>query len=186
MLHFIRSMPFSTPKLIPMAIQDWIVGLSMQDYANRHFIQEFEKGNSLTRTYLNLLENSFKNYLNQGALEMSMNQVKDTAANLSISMKGLLDRDFFIRVSYHLKRILQETTSSVTLHIEEFQETRLHNLNRLLRRLSPYGDRIHIKVNSKLRNIVNIDSSIFHLVLDKDMGQFAFAIVPVKKQTMPF
>jgi hypothetical protein len=31
MFHFLRSMPFHRPKFIPLAVQDWIVGLSMRD-----------------------------------------------------------------------------------------------------------------------------------------------------------
>jgi radical SAM superfamily enzyme YgiQ (UPF0313 family) len=37
MFHFLRSMPFHRPKFIPLAVQDWIVGLSMRDYVERHY-----------------------------------------------------------------------------------------------------------------------------------------------------
>lgn len=40
------------------------------------------------------------------------------------------------------------------------------HLNRLLRRLAPYGDRVFIHVDAKLRELVRIDSSVFHLLLD--------------------
>jgi hypothetical protein len=76
-----------------------------------------------------------------------------------------LDRDFFIQSGHYLERILEDTTSSITLHIEEFHETQLRNLDRLLRRLSRYGDRIRIAVHENAREIVDIDSSIFYLVL---------------------
>ena len=163
--HFVRSIPFFRPKLIAMAIQDWIVGLSMRDYVNRHFIQEFEKTNRLTHDYLKSIENAFQHHLQHGALEVSLNQVKNAAANLSITMKGLLDRQFFVRAAHHLERILRDTTSSVTLHIEELHEEQLQHLNRLLKRLSRYGDRIRIAVNDRVREMVEIDSSVFHLVL---------------------
>src|SRR3989304_4816598 len=111
------------------------------------------------------IEKAFQRYLNLGALEVSFNQVKNAAANLSISMKGLLDRDFFIRVAPHIEKVLKHTTSSVTLHIEEFHEAELQHLNRLLSQLSRYGDRINIAVHEKLRDRVDIDSSVFNLVL---------------------
>jgi len=38
MFHFIRSLPFSRPSLIPLAIGDWVVGLTMRDYVNRRFV----------------------------------------------------------------------------------------------------------------------------------------------------
>jgi len=37
--HFVRSMPFSRPSLIPLAIGDWVVGLTMKDYVERHFAE---------------------------------------------------------------------------------------------------------------------------------------------------
>ncbi|HEY2387299.1 MAG TPA: radical SAM protein [Candidatus Binatia bacterium] len=38
--HFARSIPFLRPTLIPLAIGDWVVGLTMQDYVNRHFVAQ--------------------------------------------------------------------------------------------------------------------------------------------------
>jgi radical SAM superfamily enzyme YgiQ (UPF0313 family) len=164
--HFLRSVPFSNPRQIPLVIQDWIVGLAMRDYVDRHFIQEFEEANRLSGSYMGLIEKAFQRYLNRGALEVSINQVKNAAANLSISVKGRLDRDFFAPAADHLEKVLQNTTSSITLHIEDFHEAQVQYLNQLLNRLSRYGDRIHITVPEKLRNVVNIDSSIFNLILD--------------------
>jgi hypothetical protein len=40
--HFVRSMPFSRPSLIPLAIGDWVVGLTMKDYVERHFTESDE------------------------------------------------------------------------------------------------------------------------------------------------
>ncbi|HLE24695.1 MAG TPA: radical SAM protein, partial [Thermodesulfobacteriota bacterium] len=163
--HFFRTIPFSKPGQIPLVIQDWIVGLSMRDYIERHFIQEFEDVNHLSDSYLGLIEKAFQRYLNLGALEVSFNQVKNAAANLSISIKGLLDSDFYAGAAPHIEKVLKHTTSSVTLHIEEFHDAHLEHLNRFLGRLSRYGDRIHIKVHERVRNMVDIDSSVFNLVL---------------------
>jgi radical SAM superfamily enzyme YgiQ (UPF0313 family) len=163
--HFSRSIPFFKPRLIPLVVQDWIVGMSMRDYVNRHFVQEFEKANQLSHNYLKQIELVFQGYLHRGALEVSFNQVKNATANLSISMKGFLDRDFFIRATHHLEKMLEDTTSSITLHIEELHEAQLKHLNRLLKRLSRYGDRISIAVHDNVKEIVQIDSSVFCLVL---------------------
>ena len=165
--HFLRSVPLTKPKLISLVIQDWIMGLSMQDYVRRNFIQEFEEANQLTHNYLKLIEQALQRYLHPGGLEISLKQVKDTAAHLSISLKGTLDREFFTRVGHHLEKVLKDTTSSISLHIEELHEAQLKHLNRLLKRLSRYGDRIHIVVHEELRHIVKIDSSVFNLVLER-------------------
>ena len=34
--HFLRSLPLARPRLLPMAINDWIVGLALRRYAERH------------------------------------------------------------------------------------------------------------------------------------------------------
>jgi hypothetical protein len=42
----------------------------------------------------------------------------------------------------------------------------LPHLERLLKRLSRYGDRIRITVHEKLQGVVQVDSSVFHLSLE--------------------
>ena len=164
--YFCRSLPFFRPKLIPIAIHDWVVGLTMKDYVERQFIHEFEKVNDLAKDYLGVIKKSFQGYLNRGALDLDLSQVQNAASNLSISMKGWLDKDFFIRIDKHLQKVLKNTTSSITIQIEEFHETQRNHLNRLLKKLSRHGDRIHIILHEKVRNMIEVDSSIFNLVLE--------------------
>ena len=40
LFHFLRSLPFRRPALIPLAIGDWVVGLTMRDYVDRHFLPQ--------------------------------------------------------------------------------------------------------------------------------------------------
>lgn len=167
MFHFVRTIPFFKPQLIPLVIQDWIIGLSMRDYVERHFVQEFEETNRLAHSYLWRIEKSFQRYLQHGALEISLNQVKNAAANLSISFKGFLDKKFFRRAGRHFEKLLEGTTSSITLHIEELHESQHQYLNRLLGRLSQHGDRITVTVHEKLLETVKVDSSVFNLVLKR-------------------
>ena len=35
--HFLRSIPWRAPRKLPLAIVDWIAGLAMRDYVQRHF-----------------------------------------------------------------------------------------------------------------------------------------------------
>ena len=164
--YFLRSIPFSSPRLIPGAITDWAIGLSMRDYVERQFVVEFEKVNQLTHNYLKQIEKLFQRYLKRGALEISLNRIKNRAAHLNVSFKIGLDKKFFYRVTGHLEKVLKNTTSSITIHIEELHEAQLQNLNRLLKQLSRYGDRVTIAVNQKLRDFVDIDSSVFNLVFE--------------------
>jgi len=85
--------------------------------------------------------------------------------DLSISLRGYLDGKFFKRIVSHLEKVLENTGASITLHIEEFQETEIKHLQQLLNKLSRYGDRINITVCEKLRHAIDIDSSVFNVVL---------------------
>ncbi len=165
LFHFFRSFPFSRPRLFKKFITEWIVGLTMRDYIERHFIQEHSKSNNLSANYLDSFKKTFPRYLDHGALEISLKQYKNAVANLSISMKGWLGRDFFVGATHHLEMFLNNTSSSITLNIEEFHESQTKHLNKLLTRLSRFGDRINIDVHEKLRHMIEIDSYIFNLVL---------------------
>ena len=94
--------------------------------------------------------------------------LKNAAAAVSISMKGWLDSESFRSVAQHVEHLLGNTRSSVTLHIEEFHHQQLRQLAPLLKRLSRYGDRIHIRMDERSRRIIAVDSSIFNLVLQTD------------------
>ena len=160
MFNFLRTIPVSSLKLISLVIQDWVIALSMRDYVERHFIQEFEKSNQLAQRYLNIITNAFhKN------LQVSHNQLKDSATHFSINLNGILEKDFFKKAERYLNKVLKNTASSITLHIEDVHETQLKNINHLIRQLSDYGDRVYITVKEELRHLVEIDSSIFNLVL---------------------
>lgn len=163
--HFFRTLPLTRPRLIPLVLQDWVVGLSMRDYVERHFVQVAEKMPHLLQSYIKILENAFQKYVHHGALELSFDQVKNAASNFSLSFKGILDREFFLNITHYLEHLLEETSSSITLQIEEFSEAQLEHLNRLLKKLSRHGDRIYIAVSEKVRHMIEIDSSVFNLVL---------------------
>lgn len=162
--HFLRTITWKNRRQLQIAVQDWVVGLTMRDYVERNFIQAQEK--EAQPSGIALLEKAFHRYLSRGAIEVSLNNTRRAAENLCISIKGFLDRDFFERGAGLLEGILKNTPSRITLRIEEFQESELGNLNHLLKRLSRYGDRIHIAVHEKLRKVVHIDSSVFNLVLE--------------------
>jgi hypothetical protein len=149
-----------------MVIKDWIIGLAMRDYVDRHFVLEFDAVNQLTHNYLKDIEVLFQRYLNLGALEVSVHRLKDTAAHLQLSLKAGLDKKFFIGVSHHLEKVLDDTRSSITLHIEELHEAQLKHFNYLLKKLSRYGDRIHIAISSQMAQVLEIDSSVYNLVFE--------------------
>jgi radical SAM superfamily enzyme YgiQ (UPF0313 family) len=164
--HFLRTFPYTRLNMVPLVVQDWTIGISMRNYIDRHFIRVTDEEEGLAENHLETLEKSFQRYLKKGHLEVSLNKMRNAAQNFSISIKGILGGEFFDSIGAHLESVLQNTPSSVTLNIEELHDEERHHLHRLINRLSRYGDRIYIAVHEKLRDKVQIDSSVFNLVLE--------------------
>jgi len=166
MFHFVRSLPIRKPRLIPLVVQDWIVGLSMRDYVERHFGERIGELRTGARRRMERLERSFRRYVQRGTLEVSLDEARDAVSNLSVSMRGWLDRRFFRRAGHHFEQVLEHTTASITLRIEALHDAHRRHLRRLLKRLTRYGDRVYIAVHDELKDIIDVDSSVFHVVLE--------------------
>ncbi|MEP7325662.1 MAG: radical SAM protein [Gemmatimonadota bacterium] len=161
--QFVRSLPLTRPKLIHQAIEDWVVGLAMRDYIERHLRESGEKSREKVRSHARVLEQKLRRYRENGALEVQLSELRNRATELSLRLRGALDRGFYTRAARQLERVLQQSTSSVSLHIDYLQEKHQRHLQQLLRRLSRHGDRIRITVNARVRHLVDIDSSVFLL-----------------------
>jgi radical SAM superfamily enzyme YgiQ (UPF0313 family) len=170
MYHFFRSIPFAKPRYIPLVIQDWIVGLSMRDYVDRNFGGSIDELRSEARRRLERIERVFRRYVRQGTLEVSVEEAKDAVTNLSLSIRGRLDRRFFKRASRHLAKVLDHSSASVTLRIEALHYAQRGQLQRMLRRLTRHGDRISVAVHEELARSIEVDSSVFNLVLEYPGG----------------
>jgi radical SAM superfamily enzyme YgiQ (UPF0313 family) len=166
LFHLLRSFPLLKPGLIWLVVHDWVVGISMMDYVDRHFNCEFEKERSLARNHLGLIKRALQRYLRQGNLSVTLHEVANAQLNLSFSIKGRLDRKFFARAAHQLEDMLHNTQSSLTIRIEEFHLAELDSLKGMLHRLMRYGDRIIIAADEQSRRLIGIDSSIFNLAMD--------------------
>lgn len=166
LFHFLRSLPLASPRLLPQAITDWIMGLAMRDYVERRFGIAMESRQAAALRLFESLQAALAAYLRSGKVIVALKDGPAAGLNLLVSLRGWLDRAFFSRAARHLEKLLRHTPSTVTLRIELPPEAEISHLNHLLRRLAPYGDRIFIHVDAKLRELVRIDSSVFHLVLE--------------------
>jgi radical SAM superfamily enzyme YgiQ (UPF0313 family) len=165
-VQFVRSVPWGRPRLIPQALTDWIVGISMRDYIDRHF-EPAEAAQHTARQYLKRFERVFARYRRSGALDVSLGNATATAVGtLSLRLQGWLDRGFFVRAARHLEIALRETSTCVSLRVDRLHETQVRHWNRMLRRLERYGDRVEIVVGETLRPRLRVDSSVFTLRFD--------------------
>ncbi len=73
---------------------------------------------------------------------------------------------FFRRAGHHLEKVLEHTTASITLRVEALHDAHRGHFRRLLKRLTRYGDRVYITVHEDLRDIIDVDSSVFNVVLE--------------------
>jgi len=165
-LHFVRSVPWWRPRVVPQAVTDWIVGLSMRDYIDRHFEPSGEPARRAAREYLHRLERVLVRYRQAGVLDISLSEARNAAGTLSLRMKGWLDRGFFVRAARQLETALRDKRTYVSLRVDALHETHVRHWRRLLRRLSRYGDRVEIVLSETLRHRAGVDSSVFTLRLD--------------------
>jgi radical SAM superfamily enzyme YgiQ (UPF0313 family) len=163
--QFLRSVPFRKPQSIAPAIADWVLGLSMRDYMDRHFVQEYHEDKKRVRRHVERMKTAFRHHRHKGALGVSAREFEDAASAVLISMKGRLEPVSFKSIAGQVEHLLRNTRSSVTLQIAGFQREQLEQLSPLLKRLSRYGDRIHILLDEKSKKIIPIDSSVFILAL---------------------
>jgi radical SAM superfamily enzyme YgiQ (UPF0313 family) len=164
--RFVRSVPWWRPRLIQPAVADWIVGLSMRDYIDRHFELVAEPARHVAREYLHRLQRVFARYRQAGVLDISLGDARNGVESLSLRLRGWADRRFFGRAARHLESALRDTRARVTLRVDRLHETHVRHWQRLLRRLERYGDRVEIVVSEALRDRVRVDSSVFRLRLD--------------------
>jgi len=84
-----------------------------------------------------------------------------------LRLQGWLDAAFYKKTSRALRDLLENTTSTVTLHVTQFHGEQRRHWRRLLRRLRSNGDRISVATNEALKDLLEVDSSVFHLVLEE-------------------
>ncbi|HET7039778.1 MAG TPA: hypothetical protein VFH97_07810, partial [Gemmatimonadales bacterium] len=98
--------------------------------------------------------------------EITFADARNAAGNLSLKLKGWLDRGFFVRAARQLEAALRNTRTRVTLHVDRLHERHGRHWRRLLRRLARYGDRVDIVLSDAMRGRVVVDSSVFTLRFD--------------------
>lgn len=166
LLHFLRSLPLTSPHTLPQALVDWIAGLAMHDYVRRRFTCGAVSRQATATRLFEALRAALAGCIQSGKVRLSWKDGGALAPNLSLDLIGWLDRRSSVRTARHLKKVLKRTPATVTLTIEHLPIPALADVNRLLRRLARYGDRIFIRLDDRLCGRIRIDSSVFRLMLD--------------------
>jgi hypothetical protein len=160
--QFLTSLPWLSPSRVPVAINDWIAGLSMRRYVEERLRPTGEDAASLIRR-ARALRASVKGYLRSGKVTLGIQQA--SVPQLALSLHGLVDARFFRRAGRALESWLRETHAGVTLRIDGLHTAQRRQVQALLDRLTRYGDRVSLVLDERARSLVRIDSSVFTLVL---------------------
>lgn len=161
--HFLRSLSLRRPSLLPLAISDWIIGLSMRAFASDHLWAAPSGSTSDTRL-LDSVQSTIARYLRQGEVWVTRKAASATP-NLTIHLGDALSRRFFKVAAPHLRRLMEHSRTRLTFTVDGMPAQYLKQLERLLSRLAGHGDRIFVVLSESLRERVTIDLSAFNLVL---------------------
>jgi hypothetical protein len=156
--HFVASLPLTAPRKIPLAIVDWIAGLSMRDYVDRHFAPAM-------RLKTRRLDRLLRRALAACGAALTISVPSAAAPAIDLRLTGEHGKRWLRHTARRLSRLLAHSHATLTLHIEALQRGAAPGMDYLLGRLARYGDRVSIVIDRKLRDKVRIDSSVFHLVL---------------------
>jgi len=165
LFHFARSMPWLAPAKLPLATVDWIAGLAMRDFVERHFRGSFRDETAVLGRLFGSLQHAIQAYLRQGMVTLELNVLRDAVPSLNLCLKGRLDRAFFARTARRLARLLARTRTRLVLNVEQLHLQQQEHLQLLLRRLARHSDRVFIAASSELKDRIASDLARFNLLL---------------------
>ena len=160
--HFLRTIPWRSPRKVPLMIVDWIAGLAMRDYIERHFEPEHVDRRALVERRLAAVGAVVREQVRAGRAAMTARVAR---VELWLALDGPAGRRFFSKLARRLDRLLDLRGATLHLCVERMVAREAVHLERLLARLADHGDRISVAVGEHLLPLVHVDSSRFNLVL---------------------
>lgn len=144
--QFLRTVPWRKPWQLPIVVGDWIIGLSMQDYARRHFGASVAADPEAGDERLNRLARTLRR-ARAGEVAVSPGAAHESALVLDLWLHAMSARALR-RIGADLGALLRETPARLTLRIGHVRGADLLRMRRLLRRLRRFADRISIETGS--------------------------------------
>ena len=160
--EFARSLPWLAPKKLPLAIVDWIAGLAMRDYVQRHFEQPAERLRAPIENRLASMRAYIAGRFRQGGVSLASQAAR---VDLALRLDSAVGHRVFRGLARHLDRLLRVQGTSLTLYVDSLPASDAPAIERLLQRLARHGDRIFVRLSERLQRLVHVDSSRFNLVV---------------------
>jgi len=162
---FLGSVPWRSPRKIPVAIADWIVGLSMRDYVERHFDPPAPVAPKVWEARVARLHEFLERRRTQARIALSDCVDAAGVPLLTLSVHFGRSRRPLASAARQLRTLLAATPSRLRLRFLEAREADVPQLRRILRQFAKFGDRVSIEVGEALHEWLAPDTRHFELVL---------------------
>ncbi|MGH8732861.1 MAG: radical SAM protein, partial [Burkholderiales bacterium] len=148
--HFLRSLPLKRARLLPLAVNDWIAGLSMRRFAERNlFGAGRETALSAEDAFLRL-RTGLRGWRRRGKVRIAL---RKSRSELAVRITGRLEPRLARRLVRHLRSALEGSRTRVVLAIEGRACAEVERLSRALAR---YGDRAGIVLGRGLNDLLRV------------------------------
>jgi len=159
MWYFLRSFPLGKPWLAATVIADWIAGLSMRAFARDHlWAAVAPDAGRLERARATIARCIAQS-------EVWVSRQAADLPSLNIHIGNELSLRFAKKAVPEMKRLMKKTRTRLILGIENIPDDYVPDIDRLLKRLSRYGDRVFVQLSEATRERLSIDLSRFQVVL---------------------
>jgi radical SAM superfamily enzyme YgiQ (UPF0313 family) len=155
--HFLRSLPLRHPRQLPLAINDWISGLALRDYAERHFGLLARRARMSPERAAARLRAKLLRWRRRGAVHLALRRTPRAEPQIAVRVTGTLDRALSRRLARQLRTVLERSRARVVLALESLGDQA--DLERLVRALGRHGDRVRIVVGEGLRELLRCEPS---------------------------
>jgi len=158
-LAFLSTVPLSARRF-PAVVSDWITGLSMREYVRRRFDTDAQAPAASERR-LRRLARALARYRAHGVgLRLGAG-----AHHVEISLTDGVDQRLFARLAPRLERLLRDGRATLALRVDTLRAQHVPALQALLARIARHGDRVFVSVPESWLGRLQVDSSVFRLVL---------------------
>ncbi|MDT8320683.1 MAG: radical SAM protein [Xanthomonadales bacterium] len=151
------------PRAWPLVLTDWVRGLSMREYAERHFAAAPPRAWRTASAAVARLRARFVGAFERGDISVVLRRV-DEAPNLLVTLKGRIDDRFFRLAGRRFGRMLRQPAVSLTLRIEEVGEHQRAFVAAMLDRLGGYSEQVQVYLDENLRSQIPVDTSRIRLI----------------------
>lgn len=167
--RFLGTLRTVRPGGWPQVLIDWIAGLSMADYVQRHFTGDDERTRRLAERAASALRRRWAQAMGAGHLRITT-RLAQGRAELHLLLNGPMERAFYRATGYRLRRLLRRSGATVTLALNSFCAEQADYVQQLLDALAPYGTRVSVWIDDHVRARLAVDSSTFHLMLNEPLA----------------